>query len=190
MHSYATDVEERRPIFFILVVLSIVCAWLLPRGLSAVSVAAPWWLEVPSVWGFFGLFYWLVNRVVWRWVSRIPNLNGVWHGHVSSSFDQYQTEHKVTLRIRQTWTKLQVSLAAEKSQSHSVMGAVLVDGSHGPELSYEYVNEPRPGAADDMHAHRGFVRAEIQQRNVLSGSYYTGRDRERNGILVVRRKAN
>src|SRR5207247_1562343 len=125
---------------------------------------------------------------LWRLVSHVPNLGGVWRGHLSSSFDGKDGRHDVTVRIRQTWTGMIISLETERSRSHSVMGAILLEGAHGPEISYEYLNEPRPGAAVGMHAHRGFARLQIQN-DVLDGDYYTGRDRESNGTLHVLRVA-
>jgi SMODS-associating 2TM, beta-strand rich effector domain len=188
MHPYSIDIEERRVVLFAMVVLSILAALALPKVAAAASWVVPWWLDVPSVWGFFGGCYWLVDRIAWKMISRIPDLNGTWHGHVSSSFDQHATEHKVTVRIQQTWTRLGVALEGESSRSYSVMGAVLISGPQGPELSYEYVNEPRSDAAAGLHAHRGFVRAGIRG-DVLRGDYYTGRDRESNGVLLIRRQA-
>ena len=186
MHPYSTDLDERRPTLFVLVLFSIVAAWMLSKGVAALGKTIPWWADAPSIWGFYGIFYWVVDRWGWRGISRLPNLNGTWRGYMTSSFDEHAERHAITMRIQQTWTKLRVTLEADRSRSHSVLGGILTSSLPGPELAYEYVNEPRADAAAGMHAHHGIVRAQIRG-DVLDGDYYTGRDRASNGVLRVER---
>lgn len=53
-------------------------------------------------------------------------------------------------------------------------------------LSYQYRNAPKPGATDTMHAHIGTGVLKLNNnRNELSGEYYSGRDRANQGIIVL-----
>lgn len=189
MHPYSTDLEEKRWVIFVLAIASIVAAWLLPRVVVTFGKTVPWWLDLPSVLGFFGIFYGIFDRWLWRFGSRVPNLRGHWTGYVTSSFDKHATRREVRAEIRQTWSSMSISVDAEQSRSRSLLAGILTETPGGAELVYEYLNEPRNNAAGGMHVHRGVVHTRIIG-DVLTGDYYTGRDRESNGTLHLDRLAN
>ena len=96
-------------------------------------------------------------------------------------------DRAVSVEIRQTWTKLGITLETEESRSVSTIGGMSVHGSAKPELVYEYRNEPRSNAADGMHAHRGLARLQLSEPNQLGGDYFTGRDRNTHGVIHLER---
>ena len=193
MHCYATDSDEKRIIHGILVVLSIGAAFGLATGLEALNLKAPWWIELPSFMGFYGLFHTIFDQWLWRrpllrkvGLVKTPDLNGNWKGYVKSSFDEYAAEQSAALKISQSWTSMVVILETENSQSQSVSASVLTKNPRDVRVSYEYLNQPRPAAKDTMHAHRGtasLLLSEVGSSRVLEGEYYTGRDRRNYGSL-------
>ncbi len=110
--------------------------------------------------GIYGILYWLFDTRVWRWqalsrlgVVRVPDLSGDWSGYVSSSFHEGETQHPASGRIRQSWTRIFVTLDTMQSRSRSLTGTVLVDDGSDT-LAYEYLNEPRADA-DKRHTPTG-----------------------------------
>lgn len=196
MHLYATDADEKRAVASVLAVLSVGATLLFQSALDAAKLLVPWWVDAPSVVGFFGLLHLLFDSYLWRVklgavrFSRIPNLSGEWSGTVRSSFDGVSTETQVTVHIVQTWSRIAIKLETERSRSKSLIAAVSTEesGQHG--VTYEYLNEPKPGALSTMHAHRGTAHLYLSvDGTVLDGDYYTGRDRHSSGHLRLVRRA-
>jgi hypothetical protein len=52
----------------------------------------PWWIDAPSVMGFYGLIYQWFDKYLWfrKFIfvpfSSIPNLQGTWVGAIHSSY--------------------------------------------------------------------------------------------------------
>jgi len=192
MHPYTTDSSERRFVPLYIAGVSVLAAWILNRVLGAMQFTLPWWIDVPSVIGFYGLLYATFNKYLWRWrilrtigVVKVPDLNGTWKGYVASSFDEHATKYDATLRIFQNWTLISIILETNYSKSSSLIAAILTENPGGAMLSYEYLNEPVPNAKHTMHTHRGTARLTMQSNGkTLEGEYYTGRDRQNFGILM------
>lgn len=190
MHPYATDSAERKLVPLYLAAASITAAFLLHKTLEGVI---PWWIDVPSVAGFYALFYLVFERWLWRLpfihssgLLRVPNLNGRWNGYVTSSFDGHVTNHDTYLEIHQTWTELSVCLRTDRSQSHSLIGTITTQNPTAGTLGYEYINEPKANAVANMQIHRGTARLDLtklKDRWVLEGEYYSGRGRQSFGTL-------
>lgn len=193
MHPYATDSTERQHILLALATLSIIAAWLLSATLTAYQLTVPWWIDAPSVVGFYSLLYALFNHILWRFpllrrlhMINVPDLSGDWRGSISSSFDEHSEKLPVLLKITQTWTHIAIHLKADSSQSHSFTATISVrNGS--PTLSYLYLNEPKANAHEHMHAHRGTAWVILLDDHKLEGEYYSGRDRQNYGTITVKR---
>ncbi len=196
MHPYATDSGERRTVPLVLVALAIGAAWCLNRVLVALAFQVPWWVDAPSVASFYGTLYVLFDKCAWRWdgfrrlgIVKVPVLRGRWIGQVTSSFDEYAATKDVTVEISQTWTGLRVLLRTKDSTSRSLVGSVLAEASIGPVISYEYQNDPTPGAVSAMAIHYGTARLVLTAADKLDGEYYSGRGRQSVGRLSLRRKS-
>ena len=121
-------------------------------------------------------------------VVKVPDLEGEWHGHVTSSFDAAADQHPVTVRIRQNWTHMAIHLVADGSRSRSVVASIYV-GTDETTLSYQYQNEPNVWATPTMHAHNGTASLRLaENESVLDGEYYSGRDRRNHGSIILRRR--
>ena len=195
MHAYTTDSSERKLVPLYIAGVTILLAWSLNRVLNFTQLIIPWWIDAPSVIGFYGLLYTIFNRYLWRLrisrtigVVKVPDLNGTWNGYVTSSFDEHAKKYDATIRISQNWTRIAIILETNYSKSNSLIAAIVTEDPRGMVLSYEYLNEPKPDAKHTMHAHRGTARLTLSGGKVLEGEYYTGRDRQNFGILRFERR--
>lgn len=190
MHAYVTDSSERKFIPLYIACVSVLLTLGLNRVFNLAQFTMPWWVDAPSVMGFYGLLYTLFDKYLWKMqilrtigFIRVPNLNGTWNGYITSSFDEHIVEHDATIRIFQDWTQIAVVLKTKYSESTSLTATIVTEDPNII-LSYEYLNEPKPDAECTMHAHRGTARLSLKSGGkVLEGEYYTGRDRRNFGIL-------
>jgi len=143
---------------------------------------------------FYGVFIGAFDRALWRipllhriGLVKVPVLAGNWRGYVSSSFDEYAVNHEVGVQILQTWTRIAILLQSGSSRSHTLVAAVQVHASDGVVLSYQYQNEPQPGAVETMQIHHGTARLIYTGRRILSGDYYSGRGRQNYGSIYLER---
>ena len=193
MHPYSIDIKERRTILFSLAIISIILSWSFYQGLYQYKISLPWWIENPSVLYFYGLLFYVFDKWIWKSFNKIrliktPNLIGQWKGYIKTSFDKHSSEVKATLNIFQTWTRIQIILITEHSQSHSETTSIVIDAPGGKYLSYQYINEPKTQAVKTMSIHRGTVRLLFNEKeNTLIGEYYSGRDRQNFGSLEFKR---
>jgi hypothetical protein len=194
MHPYATNLSERRTIPLYIAGFAFFVAWGISTVMSTYQWQPPFWLSVPGAAGIYGLGYELFKHRLWRVKIlrvlcrvRTPDISGHWQGVVKTSFDKHAEQHSVSVEIGQTWTDLSIRLRSSYSQSWSLIGAITVDDQNV--LTYEYMNEPIPGAVATMNAHRGTARLVISaDGNQLEGEYYSGRGRENQGVLILGRQ--
>ncbi len=196
MHPYITHPEERRNVTVVLVALSIVLAFLLDRVLSALQIRTPWWLDTPSPFAFYGLLYTAFDRWAWRWpilcrlsLVNTPDFGGCWKGYVTSSWQAPALEKPIAVLIKQNWSQVSATLETVTSRSSSLGAFIVCDDPTGPILEYTYRNEPKQPALPTMHAHRGTAWFQLKEGgSLLEGEYYTGRDRQTQGAMVLRRE--
>ena len=196
MHPYATDSNERKLIPNLTAVLGVLAALALDRGLTYISLTVWWWFDAPAVIGFSGIFYIAFDKWAWKWgilqrigLVKLPNLNGTWKGYGISSFDQHDESFEAAFTIHQSWSRISVAGRFGASNSHSVIGSVLIDDARGVVLSYDFISEPHADAEDTMQIHRGTAILILQPDGVkISGDYYTGRGRENYGRLELEKE--
>ena len=191
MHSYET--EGRGKVVVAIIGVSVLLVWLLHVGMNALDFEPRWWLSVPSLAGCYSGLHWLFDRYVWRLgllrrlgLIRLPNLNGKWVGAVESSYNQDGRAHSVSVVVMQRWSKVLVRLETENSRSHSVMASLRTVDLPNPELSYQFVNEPKSNAPGTMGMHRGTATLELIGSG-LEGDYYSGRGRGEVGTIKLRK---
>ena len=189
MHSY--EIEGQGKVVGALAVASILMIWLLHVVLDAIDFQPQWWLSVPSFAGCYSGFHWLFDRYVWRLgllrkltLIQLPDLNGEWVGEVESSYGRDGRAHSVSVVILQRWSKILVRLETEHSRSRSITATLRAIDLPNPELSYQYVNEPKPNAPGTMEMHRGTANLELIGSG-LEGDYYTGRGRGEVGTIKL-----
>jgi SMODS-associating 2TM, beta-strand rich effector domain len=193
MHPYASDSEERRNVIVGLLVAAGLVAFLIHILLGLVG-DVPWWIDVPSVLGAYGLLYKAFDKALWKipllstGVVHVPDLNGRWRGTVRSGVEEHAGEsHDVDVSIVQTWTHMEIKLTGTNSESRSTAATFVTKGA-APCLSYQYMNEPKPHAPPAMEAHSGTTRLQLVNSNSarrLKGDYYSGRGRQGFGALEL-----
>jgi hypothetical protein len=195
MHPYGTDSNERQYIPLILAGLAIAAALLLSYLLDTFSIQIPWWIDAPSTMGFYGIFYSLFNKRIWKMellrdigLVKVPVLEGLWKGTITTSFDEHASTHEVEIQIRQKWTQIAINLQGKDSTSHTLAATLLTESPQGIVLSYQYRNEPLPQAVDAMQIHHGTARLTLSNTGRLEGEYYSGRGRRNYGSMSLERK--
>lgn len=194
MHAYATEATGRRAVPVYLAVAAIVLALALSATLDRLDLTVPWWLDAPAVIGFYGILYRFYDQTAWRWrvgplrLSDVPYVGGTWVGEVCSTHEP-EIVHVAQLRIRQTWTAIEIEFVGERSGSCSTMATVNPSNGTGCHLLYEYLSEPRSLAPESMAIHRGVALLRLRDDGELEGDYYTGRGRHTHGSMRFRRGA-
>lgn len=189
MHTY--EVEGQGKVVVALVAASILMVWLIHVVLDVIDFNPQWWLSVPSFAGSYSGLYWLFDRYVWKLrllrklsFVQLPDLSGEWVGEVKSSYSQDRSAQSVSVVILQRWSKILVRLESEQSQSRSTSASLRTTDLVNPELSYQYVNEPKSNAPGTMEMHRGTATLELTGSG-LEGDYYTGRGRGEVGTIKL-----
>lgn len=191
MHVYATDAKDRKSLPIWGASIAVAATLLLNSILQKLSIPIPWWVDAPSVMGFYGLFSQWFDQYLWRWrigafsLSEIPNLNGTWVGVIHSNYQGGTEVPDVLLYVRQTWTNIGVELETKNSRSTSTMAAVNTPGSSESGLKYEYINEPSALSLETMHLHRGSASMRLSpDGRTLAGDYFSGRGRQNVGTMT------
>jgi hypothetical protein len=197
-HGYSTDSSERQNIPFFIAAMAIGASFVTFHLFDNYQISLPWWGPPIDTMAFYGFFYWLFDRHVWKWnwihrlrITRVPDLSGVWRGRVNPSQTSVstglETNTAITISIRQTWTSLLIAGETKRSKSRSISGSVVTADECS--MSYEYVNEPSASAPSTMHGHRGTAVLVIDKTGTkLNGEYYSGRDRQNIGTIQLTRE--
>lgn len=184
----------------ILVGISAVLAYAIFSILQGNGIEVPFYIEVPSILGIYAGLFLLFDKYLWR-VSFLhtilknlkiivaDDLNGRWRGTIKSSYDNFKSEIKAELTIKQTATQVKIRGVFDESKSISVhenFSCSEIDDKVA--LFYFFKNEPRYDAVDTMSMHEGSaILTYDKEGDTLAGHYYSGRDRNNHGIIEVKR---
>ena len=190
MHAYATDVD-RKGVTIVIAIISIGATLLFLYVTQTLKISIPWWVDTPSVMGFYAILYAVYDKVLWRLqlsglrFSHIPAVNGVWAGVLTSSFKD-GTKIDIVFYIEQTWSKIAIRTETETSTSSTTMAALNTDEYLEPGLKYEYLSEPGPFAVSTMQIHKGTGHLRLSaDGQTLVGDYYTGKGRQTYGTIEL-----
>lgn len=192
MHPYSINSNERKNILLIIAGVSILLTWTLDSLTNYYEIMIPWWIENPSILFFYGGLYFIFDRWLWKLCKpldliKTPILEGEWIGYAKSSYDNHSSKVEGKLRIYQSWSNIKLLIDFKDSTSCSDCGSIAIT-PEGSYLSYQYINEPKPGSVQTMNIHRGSARLFYdEKKNTLAGEYYTGRGRQNFGSLEFRR---
>ncbi len=191
MRTYATDAEDRDIVPVVLAVAAIAATQAFLTLVQKLNTQIPWWIDAPSVMGFYGIFHLLYDHILWRLhlgpiaFSQIPDVSGVWAGVLTSSYND-GTKINIVFYIKQTWSKIAIRTETATSTSSITMAALNTENSSDPGLYYEYISKPGAFAKVTMHIHKGTVRLSLSSDGkTLAGEYYTCRDRQNFGTLEL-----
>jgi len=196
MHPYQIDEQVRTRIFLLRASAAIALAYVASIAVNALQWQPPWWLEYPSAFGLFALLLAAYNRYLWfrapfsslEWF-RIPRIAGAWNATLESSHDSFSNPTRATAIIRQTGSRLSSALDAQESTSHSLSASLLpLETTNDFQLTYHYLNTPKPSAPSEMVPHYGFAALRFSKEpSTLEGEYFSGRGRHQHGSIHLTR---
>jgi hypothetical protein len=200
MHPYAIDTDARERILLIIAVAGAVLAYSLQSLFELTNITLPILLkvliDVPSVSAIYWCIYNTFDKKLWKislikrtGLVTVPDLSGEWDCEGESTYGKGGTKFYAKSVIEQTWSHMSIRIETENSKSHSLIGGILTKSLEGPVLTYEYWNEPKTRAVKTMHPHRGTAHLSINKNaDIIEGEYYTGKHREEQGSLKLKRK--
>lgn len=179
MHTYSIDTEERKTIIFFIAFFSM----MLNSGFLCIinQYSSLEFIKVPSPFVIFGVLYLLFDKIIWKWkicslFVKTPNLNGEWEGQYESSYQNMVIP--ATLKIKQTWTKIEIISQNGDTQSNSSMTGIFTNDGGEISLKFEYSNNSNLCMKDKRPSHSGFNHLIYnKEEKVLFGSYYTDKNR-------------
>ncbi len=199
MHPYSININDKSKVYWIIVPLSLVCGYFTNEYILKnleIYQSYSWIADIPSSGlAFFAIFYQLFDKIIWKWFSianfwfETPVICGEYVGELLSSRDDKQLPTKIEIKIKQTLTKIKISLHTSQSTSKSEMAALLVDEPDGALLIYEFINDHRKVADPNLTIHRGLTRLTFNKtEKSLEGIYYTSPERKNYGEIKVKKK--
>ncbi len=188
--------------FFALVLIGIstLLAYLLFISLGKAFSKLPVFIQIivsiPSVPVIYAIIFFLFDKYIWKW-SMLRNLglvitddlNGKWEGVIKSSWDHFVADIPAELIIKQTATSIKIHGKFNQSRSVSIYEHFgRSDVSNQTVLYYFYRNDPNYDAPATMAMHEGSTILGFNKEDgLLSGYYYSGRDRNNHGTISLRK---
>ena len=189
MHHYSADTKDRRMVNVYLALTGILCSYSLYWFCKYIKFEIPWWLDAPATIGFYSGLYFLFKIKFWKnpiirkmFFIKTPDWNGCYECALKTSYDNFQSERILNLKIVQDWDTISVETETNHSKSSSVTGCFSIKDCVSPTFTYEYLNQPKHDAPGSLHIHRGITSIYIEN-NILKGEFYTGRDRVTYGMF-------
>ena len=156
-------------------------------------------ISIPSVPTIYAFLFFLFDRYLWKWsffrfinIVISDDLNGTWNGIMKSSWDEFSADITTKLVIKQTATTIKIWGTFNQSHSVSIHEYFGRNEMHNQSaLYYFYKNDPNYDAPRTMAMHEGSaILTYNKETNILSGYYYSGRDRHNHGTISVKRVEN
>src|SRR5258708_39014088 len=108
MHPYQTEDQFKTYKTIIALIVSVFAAYRLSLFLDQYPNLNKWWIDYPSVFGFFGIFVLIFDNFLWKlrplqYLSffRIPNINGIWDVEIKTSSDKFEEPRQGRMQIYQ-----------------------------------------------------------------------------------------
>jgi hypothetical protein len=146
-----------------------------------------WWVEAPSVFGFYGLLYsifrnWLWNKRFFRFLFRLrtPDWSGFYKGQLWTSHDNFSNPIPFELTILQSWNRIILTGKTATSTSNSYLGFFSEEDASTPFFIYQYVNQPNAGSVESLNMHKGVSEIHMEGDKII-GEFFNGRGRNTTG---------
>ena len=198
MHTYATNSPVSRNLGAYLMIAATVIATGASFTVHQINSSLGWSLGGVSAMAVYGFLYALFNQSIWRWpwaraLLLVPNLNGTWEcegSTVCKNGTAAGWPWTGTVTIRQSWTKIVVTLTTSQSTSRSIAASLYEEPGAGYRLIYHYDN--KPGVAEsDLCRHTGLCSLLFDEHgNSAAGDYFSDKDRMTVGTMKLRRRGS
>lgn len=202
MPSCSNDLGKELWLYFFLVVLSAITFFfgLIPLYNyleKTFEFTIPVWVETPSIFGLFGVFFALFDRYFWKYrvikvfgLPKIPNLNGKWKATISrrDENDNEVKKKESDVIINQNYSKFNLLMKDEGATSDVKMATFQISNPINRRIIYTYVCEPHATAPDEFQMHEGTTTLEIMEGDKeMSGNYYSGKGRRHHGTVYLKK---
>lgn len=178
-----------------LISLSAYLSYFLSLKLKELGIEVPFYVEIPlSAPAIYYIFFELFNNYLWKlpifnWLGIIDfdNLNGRWLGKIKSSYDNFVSDIPAELNIVQKATSIKIRGKFNESKSISLHeDFCFSDIDQTTALFFFYRNVPEYNATNTMAIHEGSSKLKYDKlTKLLTGSYYSGRDRNNYGTIEL-----
>ncbi|GAA5135179.1 hypothetical protein GCM10023213_08020 [Prosthecobacter algae] len=189
MHPYSIDTNARQTVYSLLAIIAFVIPGFVASDRVTHLVGDK--LSYPfGVGATFGVLFLLFDHVFWKWLQfilHIPNLNGTWTAKGISSYEDPATgkpmEFVMEYKIKQTFTRIEISGETDKSTSRSTMASLEIDHAV-PIFRYAFENTPRNMSDAELQRHPGLIELRLNSVAKMTGDYFSGKHRLRYGELI------
>lgn len=200
MHSYARDFPHIAKIHIGLAALSVGLYFLLVWAVHfakghfpALAVIADIKVSPLVTLTIFGGLEFVFDRWAWRLLCQIPvlgvfDLSGQYVGKIVAG--KSKAEHEASIKIRQTWSKIEVCFDSGAAQANSFSASIVRDRFRKEQVELIYNYFARGGQAEngERFDHYGTAVLERHEQGaVLKGDYYTEQDRDSFGKIMMQR---
>jgi hypothetical protein len=191
MHAYSMKDCARERYVLYLALIAAAAAAIAQQIAGYLGVA----VSLGTVAIFTALFLAFDN---WAWKHRlfgrvvaIPDLNGTWKLTGNSIADGGEKrEWNAIARIKQSWSRIAISIETDLSRSRSGLAAIERDPGHGFRLIYGYLNEPK-SPDDELGIHRGTCEVIFSESlDTGQGTYFNDHQRRTVGTMEWTRIPN
>lgn len=197
MHKYTSNKSHRKKVIVVITILSLIsdfvltplCDFLLTKLKENLD---PIFIPFILIIGFgfsliFGIFYLIFDNLLWQIIPGI-NSQKISGTYLCDGYSNYKiSEWTGVVTIKQTWSKILISLKTENSYSQSYMANIEVLDDGNIVLYYCYRNDPN-GKLKILHKHEG-TSAIIFDATSIKGKYYNyPNDRQRYGTFVLNKQ--
>lgn len=198
MHLYTINIKDKEKIIWLSIVLAIICSYFLNKLILVhckLYQDYSWLIDIPSSsLALYYIFYKIFDNYSWRikWVKKLiktPDLNGSYKGELISSRDNMESTTEITIKIKQTLSKIKITLSTFQSTSRSEMATLIVGEPDGDMLIYEFINDHKKISDSNLNIHRGVTRLSYNKDDkTLKGTYYTSPERRNYGQISTIKK--
>lgn len=140
-----------------------------------ISCALVWNTIHNNIIQYILLFMFIVyEKWFWKCVPyhNIPKLHKQYEGTFKSNYDN--KERKMNVKINQTLFGTSVTIKTDESQSHTVVASFDITDNY-KRLIYTYHNEAKVEYSERSPQHYGTTILNVEDKNKLTGKYYTER---------------
>lgn len=191
MHNYSIDTSERITVLSSLGIISVYSSTLVSDIMHSVF---PGYVIPLSPFVIFSILFASYNFFLWKVFAKIkflkmtPNLIGVYKGVLKSSYHEFKEELPTKVTVNQNWTHILITSETGSSKSCSKTASIVLKQKCNPILIYSYQNDPNVDAASSMQIHYGTCEHIIDiPNNKFDASYYSGRNRNTYGIILLKK---
>ncbi|MBN1038260.1 MULTISPECIES: hypothetical protein [unclassified Clostridium] len=197
-HEYIYGDYDRYKVIFWISFFSIIISLMLAGKLDCLGLNnLKYQLKINiSMVSIYTVLLFILSKIVWKWkvfgkIFNFPNLNGEYKvdGESVENSIGNQINWNGKIIIKQTWSKILITLQSENSKSISASYSAVITyiSGVGYKLEYNYMNTPNQNS-NDLNMHTGNAQILFTKSDKYEGAYYNNfNQRKSYGIMHLTR---